>query len=126
MKRKIYDSLLAWKAKSAGRKALMIDGVRRVGKSYIAEEFARNEYKSYILIDFNRTSSAVKRLFDDYLDDLDMLFTFLSAMFNTKLYERESLIILDEVQFYPRARSAIKYLVVITLRRGRLYRYTRM
>ncbi len=111
MKRKIYDSLLAWKAKSAGRKALMIDGARRVGKSYIAEEFARNEYKSYILIDFNRTSSAVRRLFDDYLDDLDMLFTFLSAMFNTKLYERESLIILDEVQFYPRARSAIKYLV---------------
>lgn len=111
MRRKIYDSLLAWKRTSNGRKALMIDGARRVGKSYIAEEFGRNEYRSFILIDFNRISASVKSLFDDYLDDLDSFFSFLSAMTNTKLYERNSLIILDEVQFYPRARSAIKYLV---------------
>ena len=111
MKRKIYNSLMEWKAKDSGRVALLIDGARRVGKSYIAEEFAKNEYKSYILIDFNKVNKDVKRLFDDFLADLDTFFAYLSAYFNVQLYPRESLIIFDEVQLFPRARAAIKYLV---------------
>ena len=111
MKRKIYDSLLAWKAHDSTRVALLIDGARRVGKSYIVEEFAKNEYKSYILIDFNKANPDIRRLFDDLLDDLDTFFVYLSAYFNVKLYRRESLIIFDEVQLFPRARAAIKYLV---------------
>ena len=111
MKRKIYDSLLAWKAHDSTRVALLIDGARRVGKSYIVEEFAKNEYKSYILIDFNKANPDIRRLFDDLLDDLDTFFVYLSAYFNVKLYRRESLIIFDEVQLVPRARAAIKYLV---------------
>lgn len=111
MKRKIYERLLEWKQKDAGRTALLIDGARRVGKSYIAKEFAEKEYKSYILIDFNRAPKEVVALFDNYLNDLDTLFMYLSNFYGTKLYERETLIILDEVQLCPRARSAIKYLV---------------
>ena len=111
MKRKIYEKLLDWKHKEAGRTALLIDGARRVGKSYIAKEFAETEYKSYILIDFNRAPKEVVDLFDNYLNDLDTLFMYLSNFYGTKLYERETLIILDEVQLCPRARSAIKYLV---------------
>ncbi len=110
MRRKIYDKLLAWK-KEEGRTALLIDGARRVGKSYVAEAFAKGEYKSYLLIDFNRAPTEVTELFDHYLDDLDTLFLYLSAYYNVKLYPRESLIIFDEVQLCPRARSAIKYLV---------------
>ena len=111
MKRKIYEKLLDWKRKEAGRTALLIDGARRVGKSYIAKEFAEAEYKSHILIDFNRAPKEVVDLFDNYLNDLDTLFMYLSSFYGTKLYERETLIILDEVQLCPRARSAIKYLV---------------
>lgn len=111
MKRKIYEKLLDWKHKEAGRTALLIDGARRVGKSYIAQEFAKAEYKSHILIDFNRAPKEVVDLFDNYLNDLDTLFMYLSNFYGTKLYERETLIILDEVQLCPRARSAIKYLV---------------
>ena len=111
MRRKIYDEILKWKKRSAGQTALLIDGARRVGKSYIAEKFAAAEYKSYLLIDFNRAPKEVTDLFDNYLNDLDTLFMYLSGFYNTKLYERETLIILDEVQLYPRARSAIKYLV---------------
>lgn len=111
MKRKIYEKLLDWKHKEAGRTALLIDGARRVGKSYIAKEFAEAEYKSHILIDFNRAPKEVIDLFDNYLNDLDTLFMYLSNFYGTKLYERETLIILDEVQLCPRARSAIKYLV---------------
>ena len=111
MKRKIYDELLKWKKDSAGQTALLIDGARRVGKSYIANEFAKAEYKSYLLIDFNRAPKEVTDLFENYLNDLDTLFMYLSGFYNTKLYERETLIILDEVQLCPRARSAIKYLV---------------
>ena len=111
MKRKIYEKLLDWKCKEAGRTALLIDGARRVGKSYIAKEFAEAEYKSHILIDFNRAPKEVVDLFDNYLNDLDTLFMYLSNFYGTKLYERETLIILDEVQLCPRARSAIKYLV---------------
>ena len=111
MRRKIYDEILKWKKRSAGQTALLIDGARRVGKSYIAEKFAAAEYKSYLLIDFNRAPKEVTDLFENYLNDLDTLFMYLSGFYNTKLYERETLIILDEVQLCPRARSAIKYLV---------------
>ena len=111
MKRKIYDDILNWKQEWAGKTALLIDGARRVGKSYIAEKFAQTEYKSYILIDFNRASDDIKNLFVNYLNDLDTLFMYLSAYYNVKLYERESLIIFDEVQLFPKARAAIKYLV---------------
>lgn len=111
MKRKIYDQLVNWKQDGAGRTALLIDGARRVGKSYVAEEFAKAEYKSYLLIDFNRVGDEVKDLFLHYLNDLDTLFMYLSGYYNVKLYEHESLIIFDEVQMFPRARAAIKYLV---------------
>ncbi|MCL1982540.1 MAG: AAA family ATPase [Clostridiales bacterium] len=111
MKRKIYDKLLDWKRDSSGRSALLIDGARRVGKSFIALEFAKAEYKSFILVDFNNTSGDVLDLFKNHLNDLDTFFLYLSGYYNTKLYERESLIIFDEVQLFPRARAAIKYLV---------------
>ena len=111
MRRKIYDDILKWKHNSAGSTALLIDGARRVGKSYIVKEFAVKEYKSFIMIDFNRVPKEIMDLFDNYLDDLNALFMYLSGFYNTKLYERKSLIILDEVQLCPRARAAIKYLV---------------
>lgn len=111
MKRKIYSELVNWKQNGAGKTALLIDGARRVGKSYIVESFAKAEYKSYILIDFNRASEEVKELFVHYLNDLDTLFMYLSGFYNIKLYEHESLIIFDEVQLFPKARAAIKYLV---------------
>lgn len=111
MKRKIYTELLKWKKEDAGRTALLIDGARRVGKSYIVEAFAKAEYLNYILIDFNRASKEVTDLFHNYLDNLDMFFMYLASFYNVKLYERETLIIFDEVQLFPRARSAIKYLV---------------
>ena len=111
MKRKVYEKLLEWKQKSNGKTAILIDGARRVGKSYIVEKFAKENYKSYIIIDFNRVPEEVKNLFDFYLNDLDNLFLYLSNYFNVKLYERDSLIIFDEVQLCPKARTAIKYLV---------------
>lgn len=111
MRRKIYDDFLEWKKEDARTCALMIDGARRTGKSYIAEEFAKNEYESYMLIDFNRAGDDVKRLFDSYLDDLDSFFMMLSTIYGVKLVEHRSLIIFDEIQLFPRARAAIKYLV---------------
>lgn len=111
MKRKIYDKILSWKNEYSKSTALLIDGARRVGKSYVVEEFAKNEYESYILVDFNRASKSVTELFDLYLDDLDSLFLYLSQYYNTKLHPGKSLIIFDEVQLCPRARAAIKYLV---------------
>ncbi len=111
MKRKIYDKLLDWKNTSNGDTALLIDGARRVGKSYIAEDFAKRNYKSYILVDFNKVNDDVCNLFVNYLDDLDTLFMYLSSYYNIKLYNRESVIIFDEVQMFPKARAAIKYLV---------------
>ena len=110
MKRKIYDSMQKWKEEN-GRTALLIDGARRVGKSYIAQEFAKKEYKSYILIDFNRAPAEITDLFVHYLNDLNMFFLYLTNFYGVKLYERESLIIFDEVQLFPKARAAIKYLV---------------
>ena len=111
MKRKVYDDILKWKNESNGKTALLIEGARRVGKSYIAEEFAKENYKSYILIDFSKVTKEIISLFDNYLDNLDYLFTYLSGYYGVKLYERETLFIFDEIQFCPRARSAIKHLV---------------
>ncbi len=111
MKRKIYENILKWKKESNGSTALLIEGARRVGKSYIAEKFAKENYKSFILIDFSKAADEVKRLFNDYLDNLDYLFTYLSQYYGIKLYERESLFIFDEIQFCPKARGAIKHLV---------------
>lgn len=110
IQRKIYKKLVDWKETANGTKALLIEGARRVGKSTIAEEFGRREYRSYILIDFNIASSKVKAAFDD-LNNLDIFFQTLSLEYNTRLYNRESLIIFDEIQRFPKAREAIKYLV---------------
>lgn len=111
MKRKIYAELLKWKREDNGKSAILLEGARRVGKSYLVEEFAKNEYKSYILIDFNIAPEEIKELFQNYLHDLNTLFLYLSNFYQVKLYERDTLIIFDEVQLFPRARSAIKYLV---------------
>ena len=118
MKRKIYAHLLDWKRTHKGDTALLIEGARRIGKSYIVEAFARNEYDSYILIDFSKVNPMVHEFFDLYLDDLDTLFRNLELYFRQKLQPRKthndeahSLIIFDEVQFCPRARAAIKHLV---------------
>lgn len=110
MRRKVYDKLFEWK-KCNGKSALLVQGARRVGKSYIVEEFAQKEYKSYILIDFNKADQHIKDIFIHDLDNMQSFFMKLTAFYGVKLYERESLIIFDEVQLFPRARSAIKYLV---------------
>lgn len=109
-KRKIYAKMLEWKRRSKGSTALLIEGARRIGKSTIVEAFAKNEYESYILIDFSRAGKDLKDLFED-LSSTDYLFMQLQLLFNTKLIERKSLIIFDEVQFCPKARQAIKLLV---------------
>ena len=118
MRRKIYDKLLEWKKNHKGDTALLIEGARRIGKSYIVEEFARKEYESYLLVDFSRVNPQVMEFFNLYLDDLDMLFMNLELYFRRKLTPRQakgeearSLVIFDEVQFCPRARAAIKHLV---------------
>lgn len=111
MKRKIYSKLLEWKNKRHGETAVLIEGARRIGKSYIVEEFARNEYDSYLLIDFNKAENIVSEWFDNYLSDLDTLLTNLQIHYGVRLTPRNSVVIFDEVQLCPRARSAIKYLV---------------
>lgn len=110
IKRKIYNQLVNWKKKSNGTSALLIEGARRIGKSTIVEEFAKNEYKSYIMIDFNHVSPRVLKAFD-YLYDLDTFFQRISLELETVLYKRESIIVFDEIQKFPKAREAIKYLV---------------
>ena len=109
-KRKLYAAMLKWKQARNGATALLIQGARRVGKSTIAEEFARNEYTSYILIDFSKVSKAVADLFDD-VSDLNYLFLRLQFIYNVQLHERSSVIAFDEVQLQPKARQAIKHLV---------------
>lgn len=111
LKRKIYDELLDWKRKSDGKTALLIDGARRVGKSYIVEKFAQNEYKSHIMIDFGNAPQDILDMFIHESADLDLFFAKLSAFYSTALYKRESLIVFDEVQQFPRARQLIKYFV---------------
>lgn len=110
IQRKIYKKIVDWKESTKGTKALLIEGARRVGKSTVAEEIGRKEYRSYIMIDFNKASTKVRSAFDD-LNNLDVFFQTLSLEYNTRLYNRESLIIFDEIQKFPKAREAIKYLV---------------
>lgn len=110
-KRKAYNKLLDWKNKSNGRTALLIEGARRIGKSTLVEDFAKKNYKSYILIDFAFATKNIKNIFENSLESLDTFFMLLSFETGISLYERESLIIFDEVQKYPRARETIKYLV---------------
>lgn len=110
IKRKIYWKLCEWKCSANGNKALLIEGARRIGKSTVAEEFGKNEYRSYILVDFNKATKKVKDLFDD-LNNLDVFFQSLSLAYNKRLYRRDSLIIFDEIQKFPKAREAVKYLV---------------
>lgn len=109
-KRKIYDEILEWKENRSDKYALLIKGARRVGKSTIVEEFARNEFESYILIDFAHVSKEIIELFDD-IYDVDFFFLQLQQLTGVHLYENESVIIFDEVQLLPKARQAIKYLV---------------
>ena len=110
-KRKIYSKLMEWKTKSKGTSALLVKGARRVGKSTIVEEFAKNEYNSYILIDFMQPRPGTIELFESYSHDIGLLTSNLSILYNVRLKERDSLIVFDEVQKYPRARELIKYLV---------------
>ena len=109
-KRKAYDKLVQWKTDYAQNYAVLLEGARRVGKSKIAEQFARNEYRSYILIDFSKASNEIKSCFDD-INDLDMFFLRLQALTGVNLYKEESVVIFDEVQLFPKARQAIKHLV---------------
>ncbi|MCM1143575.1 MAG: AAA family ATPase [Blautia sp.] len=109
-RRKIYDKLVEWKETAEGKTALLVEGARRIGKSTVVEAFAKREYKTYILIDFSMASKSVRALFDD-MSDLDYFFLQLQLQYKTDLYERESLIIFDEVQLCPLARQAIKALV---------------
>jgi len=118
MKRKIYDKLLQWKQESRGEVALLIEGARRIGKSFIVEEFAKKEYSSYLLVDFSIASSVVFNFFKLYSDDLDTLLSNLELYYKKRLTPRKqkgteakSLIIFDEIQFCPQARSLIKYFV---------------
>ena len=109
-KRKAYKELLEWKEKYADKYSVLLEGARRVGKSTIAEQFALNEYKSYILIDFSETSNEIKDCFDD-IHNIDMFFLRLQAIKGVNLAVHESVIIFDEVQLFPKARQAIKHLV---------------
>ena len=109
-KRKVYNELLNWKEKYADRYAVLLEGARRVGKSTIAEQFAINEYKSYVLIDFSNISDEVMKCFDD-IQNHDMFFMRLQAVTAIDLYLHESVVIFDEVQLFPKARQAIKHLV---------------
>lgn len=109
-KRKLYDRLLEWKHVQNGKTAILIEGARRVGKSTLVEQFAKNEYDSYILIDFNEASEEVTALFNNLMN-MDYIFLQLQSIYNVVLKKRKSVIIFDEVQNCPRARQAIKYLV---------------
>lgn len=111
MKRKIYNQLLEWKQVSNGHSAAVIEGARRIGKSYIVEQFAKNEYQSYILVDFNHLRQDELDLFEHYLNDTEEFLRMLQMHYGVQLINRQSCIIFDEVQQYPKARAAIKYLV---------------
>jgi len=111
LKRKIYQKLLDWKKQSNGVSALMVNGARRVGKSYICKKFGENEYKSTIIVDFSAISAELKNIIEHDSTDLEMFFAKLSAYYKTTLHKRDSLIIFDEVQLVPKARQLIKHLV---------------
>ncbi|MDR1018822.1 MAG: AAA family ATPase [Lachnospiraceae bacterium] len=111
LKRKIYNELVEWKNYWNGRTAIMLEGARRVGKSTIVKQFAMNEYKSYILLDFGKIDSEIIDLFEYNSSNLEQFFLKLQAITGKHLYERQSIIIFDEIQLYPKARQLIKYLV---------------
>lgn len=111
LRRKIYQRLLDWKEECHGTKALLVEGARRIGKSTICEEFGKNEYETYLLIDFAKQDKDVEEYFNRYLNDMDTFFMMLSTHFGVRFVKRRTLIIFDEVQRFPRAREAIKYLV---------------
>ena len=108
--RKAYDKLIEWKENYANEYAALLEGARRVGKSTIAETFAKNEYKSYIMLDFSEVADNIRKIFDD-IGNLDLFFLRLQTETGITLYENESLIIFDEVQLFPKARQSIKHLV---------------
>ena len=103
--RKIYSKLLDWKQKSKGTKAILVEGARRIGKSTIIEEFARNEYESYIIIDFSDVNKDIIGYFENNLNDLDTFFMLLATEYGVELHKRKSVIVFDEVQRYPKARQ---------------------
>ncbi|MBQ8023456.1 MAG: AAA family ATPase [Succinivibrio sp.] len=109
-KRKSYKSLLEWKEKHSTRNALLVKGAKGVGKTTLVKEFAKNEFKTYILIDFKTATKEIISLFDD-MQNLDWFFLKLQQFTHVRLYEHDSVIIFDEVEYFPRARQAIKYLV---------------
>jgi predicted AAA+ superfamily ATPase len=111
LKRKLYYRLLKWKNVSKGSTALLIKGARRVGKSYLCQQFGKQEYKSTLFIDFGNVTDEVIQVFESERQNLDLFFSKLSILYQTQLYERESLVVFDEVQQYPKARQMIKYLV---------------
>ena len=111
LNRKAYRRLLEWKKNSQGKTALLVEGARRVGKSTLVEDFGRKEYKSCLVIDFYKASDDIKALFTDFSNNLDALFSYLSGIYGVKLYERNSLVVLDEIQFFPYARGMVKYFV---------------
>ena len=111
LQRQIYEKLTLWKEECRGTKALLIEGARRIGKSTICEEFGKHAYRSYLLIDFAVVPDEIKSYFEKYLHDLDTFFMLLSTYYRVSLFPRESLIIFDEIQLFPKAREAIKYLV---------------
>lgn len=111
LERNIYHKLLRWKHTSNGQSALLIEGARRVGKSTIVERFAKEQFKSYVVIDFAIASKEVTNNFNDNLNNLDMFFQIIQLEYSTRLYPRESVIVFDEVQKFPKAREALKYLV---------------
>ena len=111
IERSIYNKLLDWKKTTNGSKALMIEGARRIGKSTIAKRFGEQAYKSYVLIDFANVSKRITDNFLQNLTNLDIFYQTISLEYGVRLYRRESLIIFDEVQKFPKAREAVKYLV---------------
>ena len=111
LRRKAYQGLLQWKEEKHGETALLINGARRVGKSYLAESFGKNEYRSYMLVNFDGIDPGIIDIFENHSYDLDIFFEKLTVAHNVTLYPRESLVIFDEVQLYPKARQMIKRLV---------------
>lgn len=111
MERKAYQKLLKWKRESNGETAMLIEGARRVGKSFLAQQFAKNEYESYLYIDFANLKNGVIETFEDDKTDLDTFFMKLGLIYGVELIQGKSCVIFDEVQMYPPARQLIKYLV---------------
>ncbi len=111
IKRKLYAKLLHWKERSQGKSALLIEGARRVGKTYLAREFAKQEYRSFLYIDFSRPNEIVRKIFLESSSDLDVFFGELSLIFGTELFPRESCLVFDEVQLFPEARQLVKHIV---------------